>query len=143
MLKNNASVCLPQVGVGAVVFQNDTVLLVRRSQPPYAGQWAIPGGKVRGGESLQQAAEREILEETGIAIRAGEPIFTFDLIEKDTDGNLQWHYVVVDLLADYLDGEVCAGDDAGAAGWFSRDQLATLPVNPLTRELLQTRFNFR
>jgi ADP-ribose pyrophosphatase len=142
MVSDKQSVGMPQVGVGAVVFRDDAVLLVKRGQPPYAGQWAIPGGKVRAGETLQQAAEREILEETGITIRAGEPVFTFDLIEKDADDNLRWHYVVVDLVANYLKGEIRAGDDAREAGWFGRGQLADITVNPLTRKMLETRFDF-
>jgi 8-oxo-dGTP diphosphatase len=142
MVSDKQSVGMPQVGVGAVVFRDDAVLLVKRGQPPDAGQWAIPGGKVRAGETLQQAAEREILEETGITIRAGEPVFTFDLIEKDADDNLRWHYVVVDLVANYLKGEIRAGDDAREAGWFGRGQLADITVNPLTRKMLETRFDF-
>jgi len=134
--------CLPRVGVGAVVFRNDTVLLVRRGQPPGAGEWAIPGGKVRAGESLQQAAEREIREETGIRIRAGEPVFCFDLIETDPDGRVRWHYVIVDLQAEYRDGEIRAGDDASEAGWFPREALADLPLHARTRQLLQSRFGF-
>ena len=134
--------CLPRVGVGAVVFRNEAVLLVMRGQPPCAGEWAIPGGKVRPGETLQQAAEREIREETGIRIRAGEPVFSFDLIERDPDGRLRWHYVIVDLQAEYLDGEIRAGDDARQAGWFEREALSDITLNSQTRELLRKRFAF-
>jgi len=63
----------PRVAVGAVVFKGGDVLLVQRGQPPAEGTWAIPGGSVRIGETLPQAAEREILEETGVIIRATEP----------------------------------------------------------------------
>ena len=133
---------MPQVGVGAVVFHDGAVLLVERRNPPCANEWAIPGGKVRLGETLQQAAEREILEETGIHIKAGEPVYAFDLIERDTTGNVQWHYAIIDLQADYLGGEVRAGDDATATGWFRPEDLAQITVNATTRQLLQTRFDF-
>jgi 8-oxo-dGTP diphosphatase len=56
----------PRPAVGAVVFKGDAVLLVQRANPPSRGMWAIPGGRVRLGETLQAAAEREILEETGV-----------------------------------------------------------------------------
>ena len=130
--------CLPRVGVGAVVFHNGRVLLVRRARPPRAGEWAIPGGKVRAGETLQAAAEREIHEETGVRIRAGEPVHAFDLIERNADGTLRWHYVIVDLMGEYLDGEPRAASDAGDAGWFDADALRELPLNPETRRLLAT-----
>ena len=91
----------PRVAVGAVVFKDERVLLVRRGQPPSEDLWAIPGGSVEIGETLQEAAEREILEETGIKIRAGEPVFTFDVIERDRTGKIRFHYVIVDLVADY------------------------------------------
>ncbi len=69
------------------------------------------------GETLQTAAEREIMEETGIRIKAGDPVYTFDAIQKDGDGRIRFHYVIVDLLADYVDGEPNAGDDAHDVRW--------------------------
>ena len=132
----------PRLGVGAVVFHKGAVLLVERRNPPCTNEWAIPGGKVRLGETLQQAAEREILEETGIHIKAGEPVYAFDLIERDADGKVQWHYAIIDLQADYIGGEVHAGDDAAAAAWFRPEQLARINVNATTREMLKTYFNF-
>ncbi|MDY6979069.1 MAG: NUDIX hydrolase [Pseudomonadota bacterium] len=126
----------PQVAVGAVVRRGTAVLLIQRSNEPNAGQWTIPGGKVRAGETLQQAAEREIREETGIHVRAGEPVFSFDVIERDGQGELRYHYVIVDLLADYLEGEPQAGDDALDAAWIEPETLARLEVNATTRQLL-------
>ena len=102
----------PVVAVGAIVFKNDRVLLVRRGQPPSQDLWAIPGGRVELGETLQEAAEREILEETGITICAREPVYTFDYIEQDGSDNPRFHYVIVDLIADYVSGKTRPGDDA-------------------------------
>jgi len=132
----------PQVGVGAVVFHQNRVLLIKRGQPPNAGQWAIPGGRIKMGETLQQAAEREILEETGINIKAGEPVFAFDLIQRDDESQCRLHYVVVDLAAEYLGGEPVAADDAAEARWVGASELAGLPVNETTRQLLLTHYQF-
>ena len=128
--------------MGAVVFHDGAVLLVQRRNPPCADEWAIPGGKVRLGETLQQAAEREILEETGIHIKAGEPIYAFDLIENDAAGEVRWHYAIIDLQAEYIRGEIRAGDDATAAAWFKPEELAEATVNPTTLKLLQTQLDF-
>lgn len=128
---------LPRAGVGAVVFHGHRVLLVKRRKPPCQDEWAIPGGKIKLGESLQQAAEREVLEETGITIKAGEAVFAFDLIDKDSEDTIRFHYVIVDLMAEYINGAITAASDASAAGWFSKTELTSLNLNKTTLELLQ------
>jgi ADP-ribose pyrophosphatase len=132
---------LPRVAVGAVVVHDDRVLLVRRGKAPARGLWAIPGGSVRLGESLRQAAEREILEETGLTIRAGDPMLTFESIHRDDDGRVRFHYVIVDLAAEYLAGEVQPADDASDARWFSWAEVAAEPeMGPATRALIRRLF---
>jgi ADP-ribose pyrophosphatase len=132
----------PRVAVGAVVFKDGCVLLVRRAQPPAENLWAIPGGRVEIGETLKEAAEREILEETDIQIRAAKPIYTFDVIDRDAAGKVRFHYVIVDLAADYVRGEPSAGDDALEARWVSAKEINGLEVSPATLKLLKTKFGF-
>ena len=132
----------PVVAVGAIVFRNSRVLLVRRAQPPSQDLWAIPGGRVEIGETLQEAAEREILEETGITIEAREPVYTFDYIERDGSELPRFHYVIIDLIADYVRGEIRAGDDAADARWVCAEELAGLKVSSKTVHLLKTHFDF-
>jgi len=132
----------PRVAVGAVVFHRGNVLLVRRGQPPAEGLWAIPGGSVELGETLQAAAEREIREETGIVIKAGEPAFTFDTVTRDEIGGIAFHYVIIDLTADYVSGEVTAGDDAVDARWVSPREMDAMQISAMTRRVLHERFGF-
>ena len=113
----------PKLAVGAVVFKDQKVLLVKRGKAPAKGVWAIPGGSVELGETLKQAAEREVLEETGIRIKAGDPVYSFEIIDRDKNGKVQFHYYIVDLNAEYGDGEVTPGDDADDAAWVSADDL--------------------
>ena len=132
----------PRVAVGAIVLQSNRVLLVKRGHPPNEGLWAIPGGCVELGETLQQAAEREILEETGLIIRAGGPVYTFDVIVPDDAGRVRFHYVIVDLLADYVSGELHPGDDAREARWVTPGDLRELPVHQRTLDVLAKIVNF-
>lgn len=133
---------LPRVAVGAVVFKDERVLLVRRGQPPAQDLWAIPGGRIEIGETMQQAVEREIFEETGITVRALDPVYTFDVIDRDEHGRPRFHYVIIDFTADYVGGQIKAGDDAAAARWVSADELGSLKVSSKTRQLLKTQFDF-
>lgn len=128
----------PVVGIGAVVIRDGKVLLIRRGVAPGRGLWAVPGGSLELGETLQQGAEREILEETGITIRAREPIYAFDFFERDPDGRIRFHFVIVDLAADYIRGDVKGADDALEARWLAPGDLDHLPVSKNTRKLLQT-----
>lgn len=142
MTLNGAYPNCPQVAVGAIVFKEDKVLLVLRGKPPAENLWSIPGGSVELGETLQEATEREIREEAGITIRAREPVYTFDVLERDSKGNVRFHYVIVDLAADYISGELRPGDDAVDVRWFSADEVNKLKVSEATRKLLNERFGF-
>ena len=133
---------VPQVAVGAIVFKDNKVLLVRRGKPPSENMWAIPGGSVEIGETLQHAAEREILEETGITINALDPIYTFDFIDRDGNGQVRFHYIIIDLMADYVEGIPRAGDDAREARWVAPQDLELLEVSKPTIKLLRKAFHF-
>ncbi|MDD2316413.1 MAG: NUDIX hydrolase [Desulfobacterales bacterium] len=132
----------PVLAVGAFVFDNGRVLMVRRGRPPAENLWAIPGGKVRLGESLQKSAEREVLEETGLIICAGKPVCAFDLIEHDSDGRIRFHYVIVDLDAELAGGVLRAGDDAREARWVAAEELSFLNVSRTTIDMLRDCFRF-
>ena len=127
----------PVVGIGAVVIRDGKVLLIRRGVAPGKGLWAVPGGSLALGETLQQGAEREILEETGITIRAREPIYAFDFFERDPDERIRFHFVIVDLAADYIRGDVKGADDALEARWLAPGELDHLPVSKNTLKLLR------
>ena len=127
----------PQVAVGAIVIKDEKILLIKRHNAPHKDLWAIPGGSVELGETLQEAAEREILEEAGLIIKAKEPVYTFDLIERDDKGDVRFHYVIVDLSAEYVSGDLRAADDARDARWFAPDALAHIAMSESTRNLLR------
>lgn len=132
----------PRIAVGAVVFKEDKVLLVLRGKPPAENQWSIPGGCVELGETLREAAEREVIEETGIVILAKDPIYTFDVIERDENGHIRFHYVIVDLSADYVNGDLRPGDDAVDVCWVSSKDIKNYNVSSSTQKLLSQCYRF-
>ena len=123
---------LPMVGVAAVVLREGQVLLVLRGREPAKGIWGIPGGLLELGETLAEGARREVLEECNVKIQVGPVVGVFEPMQRDPDGRLRYHYVVVDLLAQYLGGELRAADDADDACWVDVDRLEELPILPET-----------
>src|SRR5690242_2338871 len=89
----------PWVGVGVVVWQGERVLLVRRGKAPRLGQWGIPGGAQHIGETLFEAAAREVWEETGLIVTPQAIITALDAISRDPDGKARYHYTLVEVLA--------------------------------------------
>lgn len=116
----------PVVGVGAVVWRGERVLLIRRGKPPRAGHWSLPGGAQELGETVIEAARREVREETGLELARVELLTVVDSIERDANGRVCRHYTLVDVTAEAGPGEPRAGDDAAAVGWFTLDELARL-----------------
>ena len=126
----------PVPAVGGLVLHDGAVLLIRRARPPSRGVWAVPGGRVELGETLAAATEREVREETEVEVRAREPIWSFDSVVRDPDGRIAYHYVIVDLAADYVAGTPRANDDAAEARWVRPAELSGMSVSAPTLELL-------
>jgi 8-oxo-dGTP diphosphatase len=115
----------PLIGVGIVVWHGDRVLLIRRGKPPRLGQWSLPGGAQKLGETVAEAARREVLEETGLAIEVGEVLAVVDLIERDGE-RVRYHYTLIDFGAEAPGSELRPGGDAADARWFGLDELPRL-----------------
>ena len=126
----------PIAGVGVVVFRNEEVLLVKRKKAPYKGQWSIPGGKQRLGETVTKAARRELMEETGVEVNELTLIDVIDIIVPDEEGKILYHYIVADYRAHWLSGEYSPGDDAQDVQWFNLNKLGSISLLDKTRKII-------
>jgi 8-oxo-dGTP diphosphatase len=126
----------PICGVGVVVWKGDSVLLIQRGQPPRLGDWSLPGGAVELGETLREAARREVREECGIEIAIGEMIDAIDLMRRDDAGRVQYHFVVIDFAATYVSGTLHAASDVLDARWVVPRDLDAYALPTKTREVI-------
>lgn len=127
----------PIVGVGAVVFKSDKVLLIKRGKPPKESQWSLPGGAQELGETVTEALHREVLEETGLTVVLGALIDVLDFIEQDKD-TTQFHYTLIDYAAEYVSGELKPASDAVDAHFFSLEEALALPLWSETKRVIET-----
>jgi len=104
-----------------VVFRDNRVLLVRRANPPDAGKWGFPGGKIEWGERIEDAAEREILEETGVTATAKKVFTAVDCYDR-RGNDIHQHFILVAVLCEWIAGEPEGSDDALEARWFSPEE---------------------
>jgi 8-oxo-dGTP diphosphatase len=127
----------PIVGVGAVVLDGDRVLLVKRAHEPLKGHWSVPGGAVDVGELLQDAVAREVREETSLEVRVGPVVEVLERIRRDSDGRVEFHYVLVDYLCTPVGGMLTAASDAEAAHWVAMNDLDRYGVAEKTAEVIR------
>ena len=139
-------------GVGVVVFKENNVLVIKRRNPPRKGQWSIPGGKQKLGETWQDTAKREVREETGIEISLIGLVDVVDAIieddKKNKNGkinrgplrkktNVAYHYTLIDCAAYWESGSLMAGSDATEAEWWPIDRLKELQLWSETERIIQ------
>lgn len=127
----------PLVGVGAVIVQDDRVLLIRRGQAPLLGEWSLPGGVLECGEALRDATIREAREETGLIVETGEMLGVYERVIRSDDGRVRYHYVLIDFLCRPVAGDLKAGSDAADVRWFACDELDGLNLPRDTREVIE------
>ncbi len=120
--------------VGAVIFDGaGRVLLVQRGRAPLLGTWALPGGRVQSGETVNEAIEREVLEETRLEVCAKERIDTVALEAEGFSYEIEEFLCVMTRTSD----PAIAGDDARGVRWATREELEGLGVTEVARGVIE------
>ena len=114
---------IPLIGVGAAVFKDRSVLLIKRGNPPLYGSWSLPGGRAKSDENLEEAVKREVNEECGIKIDVVDLVKLFEYIEKSDGGKIKFHYIVFDFNAIYKSGALTHTSDALDSQWVDLEEL--------------------
>ena len=130
----------PLVGVGAVILDQGRVVLVKRKFPPLAGDWSIPGGRLKIGETLREGVVREAREETGLTVDPVELLGVYDRLLLDGAGRILYHYVLIDFLCRRLTGELQASGDADDARWFSPEEIEKVSLVADTAQVIRLGF---
>ena len=152
----------PLVGVGAVILHGEgqatRVLLARRGRAPSLGEWSIPGGLVKVGETLRQAVAREVEEETGLRVEVSTLLELVDRIIHESeeagaapiqnaDGRIKYHYVIADYLCE-MEGDLQPmsakpSSDATELRWCLRSELSQFNLRPALLQILEKSFQKR
>ena len=127
----------PYVGVGVIVFRDQEVLLVKRNKEPNKGQWSIPGGRQMIGETATEAAQRELLEETGLKVDQLLLVDVVDAIIPDVEGKIKYHYTLVDYMGQWLSGESRPGDDAQEVRSVLLNEISAYSLLEKTMNIIQ------
>jgi 8-oxo-dGTP diphosphatase len=130
----------PLVGVGAIIIEADRVVLVKRGHAPLAGEWSIPGGVLEVGETLREAAVREVLEETMLEVEPTSLLGVYDRVLRDADERTLYHYVLIDFLCRRISGEPQASGDADEVRWFTQEEVAALALASDTAAVIKLGF---
>jgi len=118
----------PFVGVGAVVWKDNEVLLIQRGKEPSYGEWSLPAGTQELGETVIDTLHREVLEETGCHIGELKLLGIFDEIVPDETGKVRYHYTIIDYDAVWIEGTPKPGLEELDAKFYTLNQLSALQI---------------
>lgn len=126
----------PVVGVAAMIFSDECILLVKRGNEPAKGRWGLPGGVVEIGETVREAIAREVEEETGILVRPIELLDVFNNIIRDDEGRVRFHYVLCEFLCENVGGDLKASTDVSDAKWVPLLELSSIDMSRGTKQFI-------
>ena len=129
----------PILAASAAVFRPDgTVLLGARRTGPFSGIFSLPGGLVETGETLEEAALRELEEETGVRGQIVAFNGWREVINREDDGRVKRHYVIASFAARWVAGDGVAGEELGQVIWADEARIAHLTLTGGLSEVLDS-----
>jgi 8-oxo-dGTP diphosphatase len=126
----------PELSVSVAVVKDGKVLLAQRVFAPYAGHYSLPGGRVERGETLQEAALRELKEEVQIEAKIIDFVDHVELCERDDTGNVLFHAVIAVFLARWISGEAQTGTEVSDAIWYDPSLKTDFEMTPRLQEII-------
>lgn len=133
----------PLVGVGAIIFRGEQVLIVQRGREPAYGKWSLPGGLVELGESLEDAVRREVREEVGLDISVKDMVAALDRVILDDAGRIEYHYILLDFICEASSAEPHPATDVMDCAFVSLDTLSQYPMTSGTVEVIRRAYERR
>ena len=130
----------PYLAASVAVFRDGRVLLAARGKPPWEGVLSLPGGLVETGETLGEAALRELREEVGVEARLIGLVAPVEVIEREPDGRVKHHLVIAAHAARWVSGEPRIGPEAKDIRWVTERDMTGLPLTPGLAGILEQAF---
>lgn len=133
----------PFLGIGALIFRRNRILLAQRGKQPLLGWWSLPGGVLETGETLEDGIRREVREETGLEVKPLEIATVFERIIPDAKGRTEYHYVLIDYVCRVIGGEAQPATDVSALAWVAEDDLESYRLTEGTLPVIREAFGKR
>lgn len=130
----------PFLAASVAVLRDDRVMLAARGRPPLDRIFSLPGGLVETGETIADAAIRELREETGVEADLIGFIAPIEYFDWDETGRVRHHFVICPHAARWRSGDGVTGEEASAIRWLLEDDIETVPTTPGLLPILRAAF---
>ena len=127
----------PRAAASAIIFRGDEVLLIERGKGAMRGLWSFPGGHIEPGERARDAAQREVLEETGVAADIIGLVDVHDVILRDRDDLLTGHYLIAVHFGRHVAGNPRPSSDAASAAFVPIAEIGQRMLTPGAAEFIR------
>ncbi|MDA4123113.1 MAG: NUDIX hydrolase [Thaumarchaeota archaeon] len=123
----------PLVGVGGLIQDEGSILLIKRKFEPNKGKWSLPGGLLETGEDPEEGARREVREELGLEVKVEGFFSLANEVIRDDRGQVKYHFILLDYLMRQLGGEITLNEESEEFRWFQVGEVERLDTTENTK----------